>query len=368
MKVFKAIKPTVLVVADSATTLASIAGPLQTKYAVMTASQGAKGMRLASERLPALILLDLLDGFDVCRQLKANRMTRAIPVIFVTSETELGKKDLAMELGAVDFITRPLTASILLSRVKAHVVNAAQPKALLANIETNEFEVATRKRELLSQFGAVTLALGSLAEPHDPDIGNHLQRTRRFVRALAERLRAHPRFADFLSADMVANLYLCAPLHDIGKMDSPERLQFNEVPPQGTHLAALQAHTQRGREAIESAQVAQKAPAQMLEITKQMVYSHHERWDGSGYPLGLAGQAIPIPARLMALADAYDDLVFQSAGKTGLCHSDAATEILLERGRRFDPDIVDAFLELEKDFKAIVEHFPRVDFGSGTYA
>ena len=357
MKVFTPQKPVILVIADSPSTLASIAGPLQGKYSVLTASQGATGLRLVNERAPSLILLDVLDGFDVCRELKSNPKSRAIPVIFVTGETEAGKKDLAMELGAVDFITRPVSRRILLSRVQAHFVTAREPGTLRANSETLEFAAASHRRELLSQLGALTVALGCLAEPHGADIGNHLERTRRYVRALAEHLRSHPRFAPFLGADMISNLYLCAPLHDIGKMGHAEPTEPGESAPDSLSLARQQAHAQRGRDAIETGQLAQKYPMELLEITKQLVYSHHERWDGSGYPLGLSGEQIPIPARLMALADAYDDLVIHGTKQAALSRADAATEILRERGRRFDPDIVDAFIALQADFESIATHF-----------
>ena len=123
-------------------------------------------------------------------------------------------------------------------------------------------------------------------------------------------------------------------------------------------IATLQSHAQRGRDAIENAQFAQKNPVALLEIAKQIVYSHHEWWDGSGYPQGIKGDEIPIPARLMALADAYDDLVFGSSSKPGLTPADAATQILFERGTHFDPDVVDAFIEIQDDFTSIAANFP----------
>jgi putative two-component system response regulator len=257
----------------------------------------------------------------------------------------------------VDYITRPINPQILLSRVKAHLAGSSRAQALRVDNEYLEFEVSKRARELAAMQQVTILAMASLAEVRDQDTGNHLRRTQNYIRALSNHLRHHPRFSSYLTSSVIDLLFKCAPLHDIGKVGIPDRILLKPGRYEPHEFVIMKNHPALGYEALLRAEKAAGEPMEFLEIAKQIVYSHHEKWDGSGYPQGLGGEAIPIPARLMALADVYDALVCQRVYKAGMRHEQAVQIIVEGRGMHFDPDVVDAFLELELEFQEIALRF-----------
>ncbi len=201
------------------------------------------------------------------------------------------------------------------------------------------------------------LALASLAETRDSETGNHLKRTQYYMELLCKYLRKQPRFTDFLSPERIQFMIQCAPLHDIGKVGIPDRILLNPGRYSAAEFEIMKAHPTLGRDAIAHAQASAPQDSELFEIAKQIIYSHHEKWDGSGYPLGLTGDAIPIPARLMALADVYDALICRRVYKASLSHEQAIQIIVDGRGKHFDPDVVDAFLALADEFQAVAARF-----------
>jgi len=361
MDLYLPVKPTILIVDDSHDNLSSIANLLHEFYTVKAINHGEKALKVVSDEQPDLILLDInmldVDGFEVCRRLKADPLTRWIPLIFLTSKTEIENELLGMELGAVDYITRPINPLILLSRLKAHFVDTSSARTLRVNNEYLEFEVAKRMRQLAALQDVTILALASLAETRDSGTGKHLKRTQHYMRALGNQLKTHPRFADFLSDGMVDVLFKCAPLHDIGKVGIPDRILLKPGHYEPEEFEIMKAHPTLGRDAIANAQKIAGEPIEFLETAKEIIYSHHEKWDGSGYPQGLDGDEIPIAARLMALADVYDALISHRVYQDSMSH-EQATQIIVEgRGQHFDPDVVDAFLELGNEFQFITSRF-----------
>lgn len=365
MDIYTPVKPTVLIVDDSPANLSLLASLLHESYTVKAVNHGAKALKIVSDEQPDLILLDIImpdiNGYEVCRRLKADPLTRQIPIIFLTSKTEVKSEQLGMELGAADYITRPINPPILLSRVSAHLTLAASGKNLRVNNEYLEFEVAKRTQQLVALQDVTILALASLAETRDADTGNHLHRTQHYVRAMGSHLATHSRFAEFLSAAMVDILYKCAPLHDIGKVGIPDRILLKPGRYEAHEFEIMKTHPALGRDAIAKAQRTAGKQIEFLAIAKELVYSHHEKWDGSGYPEGLAGDAIPIAARLMAVADVYDALISRRVYKAGMSHAQATQIIVEGRARHFDPDVVDAFLELSDEFQAIAERYADTD-------
>lgn len=365
MDIFPSVKSTVLVVDDTSANLSLVAGLLQPHYTVKAANHGAKALKIVQEDPPDMILLDILmpdiDGYEVCRRLKADPATQHIPVIFLTSQSEAEDEELGLELGAVDYITRPINPRILLSRVRAHFYEVANSRAMRINNEYLEFEVAKRTRQLEALQDVAILALASLAETRDIDTGNHLRRTQNYVRVLAEYLSSNPRFSEFLTPDMITILYKCAPLHDIGKVGIPDKILLKPGRYQPEEFEIMKKHPTLGRDAIDGAQKITGERVDFLEIAKDIVYSHHEKWDGSGYPLGLAGDAIPIAGRLMALADVYDALISPRVYKAGMPHAQAEAIIVEGRARHFDPDVVDAFLTLKDEFQNIAIRYADSD-------
>lgn len=365
MEIFQPVKPTILVVDDASANLALIASLLRATYTVKAVNHGAKALKLVTDEPPDLILLDIMmpdmDGYEVCRRLKADPFSSHIPIIFLTSKNDVESEQIGMELGAVDYVSRPISPPVLLSRVKAHLVDAANARTLRVNNEYLAFEVSKRTQQLVALQDVTILAMASLAETRDSDTGNHLRRTQHYMRLLGNQLKTHPRFSNYLSGDMVSTLFKCAPLHDIGKVGIPDRILLKPGRFEPEEFAIMQTHPALGYEALVNAQKTTGGHIDFLVIAEEIVYSHHEKWDGTGYPQGLLGDAIPISARLMALVDVYDALISKRVYKLGMSHAQATGIIVEGRGRHFDPDVVDAFLALDVEFQAIAIQFADVD-------
>lgn len=365
MKYFGPVKPTVLVIDDSVANLSLVGGLLREHYMVKVAKDGVKGIQLTKNEMPDLVLLDImmpgLDGYDVCRLLKSDAATHHIPIIFLTSQISEEDEQKGLNLGAVDYITRPINPKVLVSRIRAHLADAQASRTVRVNNEYLEFEVGKRARQVTAMQDLTILAMASLSETRDVDTGNHLRRTQGYVRALATQLRHRRAFPDFLTDEVVDILYRCAPLHDIGKVAIPDRILLKPGKYEPEEYEIMKRHPALGRAALEKAQRLAGGSNDFLDIAKDVIYAHHERWDGTGYPEGLAGEAIPIGARLMAVADVYDALISRRVYKEGMSHEKAAALIVKERGTHFDPLVVDAFLDLEFEFRAIAHRYADSD-------
>ena len=361
MESFPSVKPSILIVDDAPANLSLMAGLLMAHYTVKALNAGSRVLALARQEAPDLILLDVMmpdmDGYEVCRQLKADPLTCEIPVIFVTSKTDAGSEQRGMAAGAVDYIMRPITPAILLSRVQAHVVNAGAAKTMRIDNQYLKLEVAQQTRQIASLQEVTILALASLAETRDADTGNHLKRTQQYVELLCNYLSLQPRFEPYLSAERIRLVAMCAPLHDIGKVGVPDRILLNPGHYKPEEFEIMKTHPQLGLDAIAKAQASVENQDELFEVAKEIVYSHHEKWDGSGYPQGLRGDAIPLPARVMALADVYDALICRRVYKPDMAHEQALQIIVEGRGKHFDPDVVDAFVALGDEFQAIAIRF-----------
>ena len=359
-------KATVLVIDDTPDNLSLMSALLTDRYRVKVASDGATGLKIAmGENPPDLILLDVMmpapDGHEVCRQLKANPATQAIPVIFLTGTTDTADVQKGLTLGAADFISKPVNPPIVLARVATQLALKASAEFLRDKNGYLEQEVARRIAEVSAAQDVTILAMTSLAETRDSDTGNHIRRTQHYIQALAKHLQNHPRFAGDLSDRAIALLFKSAPLHDIGKVGIPDRILLKPSSLTPEEFEIMKTHTTLGFEAIEQAESALGTPVEFLRIAKEITLSHQEKWDGSGYPQGLAGDAIPVAARLMAVADVYDALISQRVYKDALPHDRAVQIVFQGRGAHFDPDMVDAFIEIQHEFAAIAARFIDTD-------
>lgn len=205
------------------------------------------------------------------------------------------------------------------------------------------------------------LAMAALAETRDSDTGNHLRRTQHYVRALARKLSIHPRFSAVLTPKNIGMIFKSVPLHDIGKVCLPDRVLLKPGKLTEEEFEIMKTHTTLGRDAIVQAEQAVGVELDFFTFAKEIAYSHQEKWDGTGYPQGLAGDQIPVSARLMAVADVYDALISRRVYKAAMSHEDAVAIIAQTRGRHFDPDVVDAFLALQDTFHAIAIAFSDTD-------
>jgi len=358
-------RPTILVVDDTPDNLLVMSGLLKAIYKVKVANSGERALKSVREDRPDLILLDIMmpgmSGYDVLRALRADPSTRAIPVIFLTAMSTAEDEKTGLEMGAADYITKPISPPIVLARVKTQLENKAAADFLRDQNAYLEAEVGKRTREISAIQDVTILAMASMAETRDSETGNHIRRTQHYVRILAEKIKTHPRFGYFLSEQTIELLFKSAPLHDIGKVGIPDRILLKPGRFTPEEFEIMKTHTTLGRDAIAQAEGQLGMPVEFLQLAKEIAYSHQEKWDGSGYPQGLAGDAIPISGRVMAVADVYDALISRRVYKDGMPHEKAVGIMREGRGTHFDPDILDAFLELEEEFRAIATRFADGD-------
>ena len=366
----------ILVVDDAKENLTVIGELLESRYRVRLALSGERALKVAqSEPRPDLILLDVmmpeLDGYQVLEQLRRLPATRDIPVIFVTAMDATEDEEKGLHLGAVDYVTKPIRPAILLARVETHL-ELKQARDWLNDQNTYlEAEVGrrTHENELIKDVSLNALAM--LAEKRDNETGNHLHRTRGYMETLMAHLRQHPRFQGYLDERRRLLIAKATPLHDIGKVGIPDNILLKPGRLTAEEFEVMKHHSQIGADAIEEAirhvlgdgvgpveSERVDSPVAFLEVARLIALHHHEKWDGSGYPAGLAGDDIPICARLMALADVFDALSCRRHYKEPF-PADKVQAIILEgRGKHFDPDIVDAFFELKDQFIAIAQRYP----------
>ncbi len=358
-------KQSVLIVDDTPENLTLMNGLLKDIYKTKIANNGERALKIAATHpLPDLILLDIMmpgiDGYEVCRQLKADPLTAEIPVIFLTAKTQVEDEQMGFDVGCVDYITKPISPPIVLARVKTHLLMKDVRDFLRDQNTFLENEVTRRTKEVQVVQDVTIMAMASLAETRDNETGNHIRRTQRYVRALAEKLKGHGKYAAYLSDATIEQLYKSAPLHDIGKVGIPDQILLKPGKLTPEEFEIMKTHTTLGRDAILAAEKLIDAPSSFLEIAREIAYGHQEKWDGSGYPQGLSGEQIPISARLMAVADVYDALISARPYKKPFTH-DAAVELITKGANtHFDPDVVAAFVELAEDFRTIAEELKDV--------
>jgi putative two-component system response regulator len=352
----------ILIVDDNAENLTVLGELLQPHYQVRAANSGERALQLLQlDPLPTLILLDVmmpgLDGYAVLARVLADPRCREVPVIFVTAMEATEDEERGLLHGAVDYITKPIRPAVLLARVATHVElqRARQRQAEQNRWLEREIERRMAENQRLRDVGIHALA--RLAETRDNETGNHLRRTREYVRLLGMRLLDKPGFAGRLDAATVDLMARSAPLHDIGKVGIPDRILHKPGKLDADEWALMKTHAALGAEAIEQAErdAGRGEALDFLSHAKEIARSHHERWDGSGYPDGLAGEAIPLAARLMAVADVFDALICPRVYKKAWRIEAARDFIVGQRGRHFDPDVVDAFVEDFDALKAVAE-------------
>jgi putative two-component system response regulator len=365
MQIFPPYRYRVLLVSEQQSTLQEVSTALSDVYVVSNASQHALALQIHTTNAPDLILLDVehsgTEGQQLCRKLKQLALPRELPIVFLHREATQDYEALSIEFDVVDHLTLPMRPAHLHSRVRTHFAVAERASAVRLHNEYLEMDLLKRKRQLLAMEDITILALASLAETRDVDTANHIRRTQHYVLALATYLSDNPRFSSYLDSDTISVLFKCAPLHDIGKVGIPDKILLKPGRYQPEELDVMKRHPTLGRDAILNAQKAAGISLEFFEIAKDVVYSHHEKWDGSGYPQGLAGDTIPVAGRLMALADVYDALISPRIYKAGMPHAQAEQIIAEGSGKHFDPDVVEAFLRLAPDFIDIAQKFADTD-------
>ena len=354
---------TVLIVDDNPENLTVLGELLCERYSVRAANSGARALQLASQApLPDLILLDIMmpgiSGYEVLEQLQQIPALQDIPVIFTTAMDAEEDEQRGIVLGAVDYLTKPLKPAIVLARVSTHIeLKLARDRLQHVN-DSLEAEIARRMRENLTIQEVTIRALARLAETRDNETGNHILRTQHYVHALALRACLHPRFASELDERSISLIAKSAPLHDIGKVGIPDHVLLKAGKLTPDEWAIMKTHAVIGADAIRRAEADTLEPVQFLDYAKQVARHHHERWDGGGYPDGLAGDAIPLAARLMAVADVFDALISKRVYKQAFSFDQAREIMASQGGKHFDPDLLAAFIGGYEEFCEIARRHP----------
>lgn len=356
----------ILIVDDTPENLTVLGELLRPHYQVRVANSGPRALRVAAtDPVPDLVLLDVMmpemDGYAVIAALQEGPRTRDIPVVFVTALDGAGDEERGFSAGAVDYITKPIKPATVLARVRTHLELKRARDFLRDQNAYLEAEVSRRLSQNQVIQDVSIRALAHLAEIRDPETGNHLLRTQGYVRTLAEHLKPHPRFAGFLTDANIDALVKSAPLHDIGKVGIPDRILLKNGRLTAEEWEIMKSHSFLGAEAIRRAEGDAEQPIEFLRMARDIAHFHHERWDGSGYPEGRAGDAIPVSARLMALADVFDALISRRVYKPPFPMAQVVEFITAQKGRHFDPDVVDAFMATLGEFRSIAERFADND-------
>lgn len=305
--------------------------------------------RIHSARQPDILLLEPafvgFDGFQFCLKLKAVPETRNIPVMFVGNPDGPEEQARGLTVGAADFLTEPFHCDLIRARVEAQL-------ELKRHKEHLEALVAQQTAETLRTQEATLIAIAALAETRDPETGGHIHRTQRYVRLVAEELSRNPRFAEELTPERIELLYKSAPLHDVGKVGISDRILLKPGPLTEEEFAEVKKHALYGWNALKSANQ-HIGKGSFLRCAAEIALTHHERWDGTGYPRGLKGEQIPLSGRLMAIADVYDALISRRVYKPSLTHAEAVRIIARDSDRHFDPAVAEAFLAIEERIRTV---------------
>lgn len=340
---------TILVIDDDPSTCESLRRLFDGRYQVRIADNGEAGLVAAlSQPYPDVILLDVrmpgMSGYEVFKALNRRAPVSQIPVIFITGAGAVKDEEKALEMGAADYIAKPLRPAVVNARVDAQVeLKQARERLEDENLRLESI-IRARMRENETTQSATIAALASLAEVRDGDTGRHIARTQAYVRLLADYLKKLPRDRDELTESNIELMVKSAPLHDIGKVGIPDQVLLKPGALDAAQWPTMRHHAAMGAQALERAERQVNARLPFLHYAKQIARWHHERWDGAGYPDGLAGDVIPLSARLMAVADVFDALISARVYKSAMGF-DAARDIMIKgRGTHFDPVVLDAFL------------------------
>ena len=344
----------ILVVDDTKTNIEVLEGILSSQYDVFVALDGRKALFLTEKVKPDLILLDVmmpeLDGYETLREMKARNILGGTPVIFLTAKSDPKSEQIGLNLGAVDYIGKPFSPDLVLLRIKNQLEYKRQRDHL------HEL-VVEKTQDLRNTLKVMLTSLGALAEYRDPETGEHIKRTQIVVQKLAEVLMKNPKFQkDIPNAEYVDYYATAAPLHDIGKVGIQDEILRKPGKLTDEEKEIMREHPIMGYNVLMEAAKGLDDKT-MIKIAADIALSHHEYYDGNGYPNKLKGDQIPLCGRVMAVADVYDALVSRRPYKDPYPHEVAVQEILKGKGAQFDPDVVDAFVSIADGLPELYQKF-----------
>ena len=328
-------RQTILVVDDTPENIDVLSGVLRSEFKVKAALNGERALKIAfAEEKPDMILLDIMmpemDGYEVCRQLKANPATSSIPVIFITAKNQEEDEKKGLELGAVDYITKPINPSIVKARIYTHLALYDQNRELERKVKERTIELDETRLQIIQR-------LGRAAEFKDNETGLHVIRMSHYTKLIAQAYGGNEVWVELL--------FNAAPMHDIGKIGIPDGILLKPEKLDANEWEIMKSHTVIGAEIIGD------HPSPLLQLSSTIALRHHEKWDGTGYPYGLAEEDIALEGRIVAIADVFDALTSNRPYKKEWSVEDAMLLIDRESGKHFDPSLVSLFHEKYREYK-----------------
>jgi len=347
-------KKIIFLVDDDPTNLTIGNNTLEKDYNVVTLNSGVRLLKMLEKMIPDLILLDIdmpeMDGFQTIGYLKSNENYKNILVIFLTAKSDIESELQGLSLGAIDYIAKPFSPPLLLKRVHIHLLVESQKQELVQFNDHLQDMVDEKTRTVVELQNAVLKTMAELVEFRDNITGSHIERTQNYLRILIEALKKSTLYQDEVSSWDAELILQSAQLHDVGKIAIEDRILRKPGKLTPDEFDKIKVHTVFGEKVIERIKKNTTQHA-FLEQARLLAYTHHEKWDGSGYPMGLKGLSIPLQGRLMAVADVYDALVSNRPYKKAFDHEQAVDIIKNESGTHFDPALVDLFLTVSDEFK-----------------
>ncbi|MDR3089304.1 MAG: response regulator [Desulfobulbaceae bacterium] len=350
------IEGSILAVDDNRTNLDILVNVLSDQHDLSVATDGGGALRLATANPPDLILLDIMmpdmDGFQVMRKLKENRVTRDIPVIFLTALSDVADKSKGFQLGAVDYITKPFQIEEVMARVNIHL-RLRKAEQSLRRFTGELTQMVEHQVEQIQQSQlAMIFALAKLSNTRDDDTGMHLERVQYFCQVLAETMATDPAFSDRITPRFIDTIFHSSPLHDVGKVGIADAILLKPARLTPDEFEVMKTHTLIGADTLASV-YRQYPENQFVEMGIEIARFHHEKWNGSGYPDGLVGESIPLSARIMAVVDVYDALRARRPYKEPFSHEVSMTIIRELNGVSFDPAIMAGFEQVHSRFEEL---------------
>ncbi|MDF2614568.1 MAG: rpfG3 [Clostridia bacterium] len=347
----------ILVVDDNVVNLKLAEQTLKPLYKVTLLISGTQALKFLSKTKPNLILLDInmpeMDGYEIFKKIKENPETSKIPIIFLTAQTDSESELHGLYLGAVDFIAKPFISEIMLSRIKMHLELEEYHQSLEALVE--------EKTQMIEKLqDVIVISLAELVECRDGETGGHVKRTAKYLQALVEAMDENNVYRDVLSKQYIKDILRAAPLHDIGKIGISDDTLLKQSSLDEEEFEYMKKHTTLGGKTLQKA-IDEAGNESFLYIARDMALSHHEKWDGSGYPRGLKQEEIPLCGRIMAVADVYDALISRRSYKQPFTYEAAAEMIIKGKGLQFDPCVVEVFEKVRDKFERIASRYLHKD-------
>lgn len=343
-------KANILVVDDTETNIDIVVDTLEEDYELSVATNGEEALEIVSSDPPDLILLDimmpLMDGYEVCSRLKANKKSKKIPVIFLTAKSEIEDEMKGLELGAVDYITKPISPPVLQARVKTHLALYDQNRALEQQVLERTVEIRSLNKEIEDTQKEVVFTMGAIGETRSKETGNHVKRVAEYSRVFALQYGMDQEESELIK--------MASPMHDIGKVGIPDNILNKPGRFTPEEFELMKEHAQLGYDMLKHSQ------RTILKAAATLAYEHHEKWNGKGYPRGLKGEDIHIYGRITAIADVFDALGSSRCYKEAWDDDRIFALFKEEKGEQFEPGLVDIFFDCLDEFLRIREEYKDV--------